>query len=73
MDVHKASISVTVAEDGRDGQIRFIGPIPNTPLDVAKLAKRIGKDEPRLEFCYEAGACGYGLYDSSSGSGTAAR
>ena len=69
LDVHKARISVTVAEDGRDGQIRFIGPIPNTPLDVAKLAKRLGKDEHRLEFCYEAGPCGYGLYRQLVGLG----
>lgn len=38
LDVHKASISVTVAEEGRDGAVRFIGAIPNTPTDIAKLA-----------------------------------
>ena len=27
-DVHKESISVTVAEDGRDGSVRFLGPYP---------------------------------------------
>jgi transposase len=29
---------------------------------VAKLAHRLAKDGCRLEFCYEAGACGYGIY-----------
>ncbi len=62
LDVHKISISVTVAEDGRDGAVRFIGAIPNTPSDIAKLTKRLSKDGDRLEFCYEAGGCGYGLY-----------
>ncbi|HUQ94160.1 MAG TPA: IS110 family transposase [Bryobacteraceae bacterium] len=62
LDVHKASISVAAAEDGRDGPVRFIGPIPNTPTDVAKMAKRLAKDGQRLEFCYEAGCCGYGIY-----------
>jgi transposase len=62
LDVHKATLSVTVAEEGRDGAVRFLGTIPNTPMDVAKLAKRLGKDGYRLEFCYEAGGCGYGIY-----------
>ncbi len=62
LDVHKASISVTTAEDGRDGEVRFIGTIPNTPTDVAKLAKRLANEGRRLAFCYEAGGCGYGMY-----------
>lgn len=62
LDVHKESISVSVAEDGRDGAIRFIGPIPNMPADIAKLAKRLSKDGARLDFCYEAGCCGYVIH-----------
>lgn len=62
LDVHKVSISVSVAEDGRDGPVRFVGNIPNTPMDVAKLAKRLAKDRQKLEFCYEAGCCGYGVH-----------
>ena len=62
LDVHKTSISITVAEDGRDGAVRFIGAIPNTLSDIAKLAKRLSKDGTRLEFCYEAGGCGYSIY-----------
>jgi hypothetical protein len=56
LDVHKATISVSVAEDGRDGAVRFIGTIPNTPSDVLKLVKRLAKNGQRLEFCcYEDG------------------
>jgi transposase len=69
MDVHKESISATAADEGRDGPIQFLGPIPNTPTDVAKLAKRLAKDGHRLEFCYEAGCCGYGIYRQITGLG----
>lgn len=62
LDVHKASISVTVAENGRDGPVTFMGAMPNTLIAVTKLAKRLGKDGHRLEFCYEAGCCGYVIY-----------
>lgn len=62
LDVHKDSISVTTADEGRDGDVRFIGAFPNTPADIAKMAKRLGKDGHRLDFCYEAGGCGYGIY-----------
>jgi transposase len=33
----------SVAEDGRDGPVRFLGVIPNQPDDIAKMAKRLGK------------------------------
>jgi hypothetical protein len=29
MDVHKETISINVAEDGRNGAVRFLGVIPN--------------------------------------------
>jgi hypothetical protein len=29
MDVHKATISIRIAEDGRNGPVRFLGVIPN--------------------------------------------
>jgi transposase len=62
LDVHKASISVTTAADGRKGEIRFVGTVPNTLTNAAKLAQRLAKEAHRLEFCYEAGPCGYILY-----------
>lgn len=60
---------MAAAEDGRDGTVRFIGPIPNTPTDVAKMAKKLSKDGHRLEFCYEAGPCGYLIYRQLTGLG----
>ncbi len=62
LDVHKANISITTAEEGRDGEVCFIGTIPNTSMDIAKLAKRLANEGRRLAFCYEAGGCGYGIY-----------
>jgi transposase len=61
MDVHKATISVSVAEAGA-GEVRHLGEIEATPEAVAKLVKRLHKDGGKLLFCYEAGPCGYGLY-----------
>jgi transposase len=69
LDVHKASISVSVAEEGRDGAVSFVGSIPNTPAALTKLAKRLGKDGRRLEFCYEAGCCGYVIHRHLTGLG----
>ncbi len=31
LDVHKATISVSVAEDGRNGEVRILGAMPSTP------------------------------------------
>jgi len=39
LDMHKATIWVSVGEDGRNGEVRFLGAIPNTPHEVTKLAK----------------------------------
>src|ERR1700722_10742241 len=61
MDVHKTTISISIAEDGRSGPIRFLGVIPNTADEVAKLAKRLAK-HGELDFCYEASGCGYGIH-----------
>ena len=61
MDVHKATISISIAEDGRNGPVRFLGVIPNTPEEIAKMAKRLSR-HGELDFCYEAGGCGYGIY-----------
>lgn len=62
LDVHKATIAITTAEDGRNGIVNFVGTIANTPTDIQKLIKRLTVDDCRLEFCYEAGCCGYGIY-----------
>jgi len=61
MDVHKATIAVSVAEaDG--GEVRYHGEIANTPEAIEKLVKHLRKGDASLSFCYEAGPCGYGIH-----------
>src|SRR3569833_843054 len=59
LDVHAQSIAVAVI--GADGEVRFLGVIPNNPGSVGKLIKKLGKPE-QLRVCYEAGPTGYELY-----------
>jgi len=61
LDVHKATIVVAVAEEGRAGEVRPHSTIEHTPNNVAKLIGRLEKSGKELYFCYEAGCCGYGL------------
>jgi transposase len=61
MDVHKATIAVSVAE-ANGGEVRYHGEIENTPEAVAKLVRQLRKGDAQLSFCYEAGPCGYGLH-----------
>ena len=68
MDVHKATISISVGEDGRSGPVRFLGVIPNTPEAVHKMAKQLAR-HGELDFCYEASGCGYGIHRQLTGLG----
>lgn len=61
MDVHKETIVVAVAEEGRTGEVRSYGTIEHTPANVTKLLGRLAKASNELYFSYEAGCCGYGL------------
>src|SRR5215469_14544749 len=62
LDVHKATVSVALAESGRGGEIRQIGGFENRPEVLAKLVARLSRGGRRLSFCYEAGLSGYGLH-----------
>jgi transposase len=61
LDVHKATIAVSVAE-GSGGELRYVGEFPNTSEAIVKLVKQLRKGDARLSFCYEAGPCGYGIH-----------
>jgi transposase len=61
LDVHKETIAVAVADAG-GGEVRYAGEIANTPEALVKLVGQLKKGGARLSFCYEAGACGYGIY-----------
>jgi transposase len=62
LDVHKDSISIAVAQDGRDGEVRYIGTVGATRAALGKLVARLSGDDVELRLCYEAGPCGYGVY-----------
>ena len=55
LDVHKSTISVAVAEEGRGGEVKGHGVVENRADVLIKLAERLGRRGERLQFCYEAG------------------
>lgn len=61
MDVHKATIAVSVAESA-GGEVRYLGEIVNTAEALAKLVRQLRKGDVNLSFCYEAGPCGYVIH-----------
>ena len=62
LDVHRDTIAVAVAEEGRRGEIRFFGTIANKADSVLRLTKQLTASGKVPTFCYEAGPCGYGLH-----------
>ena len=62
LDVSKLKISVALADDGRNGEVRFFGDIDARPATIAAVAAKLAKRGSRLHFCYEAGPTGYDLY-----------
>jgi len=59
-DVHADTIAVALAEEGRNGEVRQLGIIPNRLEAVRKLVHKLGTEGLRV--CYEAGPTGYALY-----------
>jgi hypothetical protein len=55
MDVHKESIDVSLAEEGRDGEVRHYGVIPGDLEAVAKVVRALRAPSRWLRFVYEAG------------------
>jgi hypothetical protein len=43
MDVHKATISVALAEGGRSGEVRQVGVFENRPEILTKLVARLAR------------------------------
>jgi transposase len=67
LDVHKDSIKIAVAEEGRE-PARFFATVPG---ETNKLIDRIRKLGPKssLRCCYEAGPGGYTVYRSLTAAG----
>ena len=62
LDTSKMKISVALAEEGRQGEVRFLGDIDNTPDGIRRLVRKLTGKFRELLFCYEAGPTGYGLH-----------
>jgi len=60
LDVHKESITIAVAEEGREPAYVYA----ETPNDWGALRRKLSRlaVKSELRCCYEAGPCGYGLY-----------
>ena len=43
LDVHKATVAVALAEDGRDGEVRRVGVFANRAEVLTKLAARLSR------------------------------
>jgi transposase len=69
LDVHKESITIAVADPGRDRAEKFC----TVPNDWNLLLKALRRLSPTLEIecCYEAGPTGYGLYRQMKAEGIA--
>ena len=62
MDVHKNSIEIAIAEQGRKGEVRSYGKIDGTLSALDKVLRKLVSKNRRLHFVYEAGPCGYEIY-----------
>ena len=61
LDVHKDTIAVAIAYAGREAPESW-GTIPNTKKAISKLVDRLYEKKRAFLLCYEAGPCGYALY-----------
>ena len=62
IDTSKLRNAVAVGEEGRGGEVRYLGEIDTTEAATRKLVTKLAAKYRQLTFCYEAGPTGYGLY-----------
>lgn len=69
MDVHKNSIEIAIAIEGRESEVLSYGKIDNTLAALDKVVRKLVSKGGRLHFVYEAGPCGYQIYRHLTGRG----
>jgi transposase len=62
LDVHKDSITIALADGGRNGEIRSQGTISGDMASLDKAIRKFRRSGVELRFVYEAGPCGYEIY-----------
>jgi len=62
MDVHKNSISIALAHEGRKGEVRSYGQIDGSLSALDKVVRKLVSTGKRLHLVYETGPCGYQIY-----------
>ncbi len=62
LDVHKDSITIAIADEGRDGNVRVYGKIHNDLEQIDKVMRKLISTNSELHCVYEAGPCGYPIY-----------
>jgi len=62
LDVHKDSIVISIADEGRNGEVRYYGKILNDMNSLDKLLRKIISQNSTPRCVYEAGPCGYYIY-----------
>jgi transposase len=69
MDVHQKAISITIADDGPDGEVRLYGKTKNTVRAIDKVITKLVSTGAEMHFVYEAGPYGFALYRYLIGNG----
>jgi len=69
LDVHKDSIAISIADEGRDGELRYYGTILNDMKPLDKILRKIISQNATPHCVYEAGPCGYHIYRHLSKNG----
>jgi len=61
LDVHKDTVTIAVADEGRQGEVRIYGQVSSDLRAVEKALRKIGADGGTLHVVYEAGPTGFVL------------